>query len=68
MLHHYRWAIGLRKKHSALRLGAMTDIRSDGPVLSFTRSDSEQTLRIKANLSEEEVGGLGPWQVQIIEG
>ena len=68
VLHHYRWAIGLRNKHSALRLGSMSDMKADGPILSFTRADSEQTLRIRANLSEEEVGGLAPWQVQVIEG
>ncbi len=68
VLHHYRWAIGLRRKHSALRLGRMTDIRADGPVLSFTRADDWQTLQIKANLSDRESGGLAPWQVQIIEG
>ena len=68
MLHHYRWAIGLRRKHSALRGGDMTDIHAEGPVLTFNRADSQQSLQIRANLSAEEAGGLRPWQVQIIEG
>ncbi|WP_295045097.1 alpha-amylase family glycosyl hydrolase [uncultured Paracoccus sp.] len=68
MLHHYRWAIGLRRKHSALRDGTMTDMRADGTVLTFRRADSQQTLHIRANLSADEAGGLQPWQVQIIEG
>ena len=67
MLHHYRWAIALRREHSALRGGEMSGIRADGPVLSFTRSDSEQSLQIRANLSENEAGGLRPWEVRIIE-
>ena len=68
MLHHYRWAIGLRRKHLALRSGDMTDIHAEGPVLSFNRADSQQSLQIRANLSAEEAGGLRPGQVQIIEG
>ena len=68
MLHHYRWAIGLRRKHSALRGGRMGDMLVDGPLLSFTRADDRQTLRIRANLSDEPAGDLSPWQVQIIEG
>ncbi|MFC3167287.1 alpha-amylase family glycosyl hydrolase [Paracoccus fontiphilus] len=68
LLHHYRWAIGLRRKHSALRGGSMTDLHAEGPVLTFNRADDQQTLHIRANLSAEEAGGLRPWQVQIIEG
>ena len=68
MLHHYRWAIGLRRKHSALRGGGQSAMRADGPVLSFRRQDELQTLLIRANLSDDEAGGLNPWQVQIIEG
>ena len=68
MLHHYRWAVGLRRKHSALRCGNMTDIKAEGPVLSFRRRDAKQTLLIRANLSDDDAGGLMPWQVQIIEG
>lgn len=68
MLHHYRWAVGLRRKHSALRCGNMTDIKAEGPVLSFRRRDDKQTLLIRANLSDDDAGGLMPWQVQIIEG
>lgn len=68
MLHHYRWAIGLRRKHSALRGGTMSDMVANGPILTFTRADRAQTLEIRANLSDEEAGGLRPWQVRIIEG
>lgn len=68
LLHHYRWAIGLRRKHSALRLGQMSEITADDPLLSFRRHDDAQTLHIRANLSDENAGGLEPWQVQIIEG
>ena len=31
-------------------------------------ADDQQTLHIRANLSDAEAGGLTPWQVQIIEG
>ena len=68
VLHHYRWAIALRRKHSALRLGRQSDMSAEGSVLSFTRADDHQTLRIRANLSAEPAGDLRPWQVQIIEG
>ena len=68
MLHHYRWAIGLRRKHSALRGGSMSDMTVDGSILTFTRADAKQTLEIRANLSDEPAGGLRPWQVRIIEG
>ncbi|TBN36770.1 alpha-glucosidase [Paracoccus subflavus] len=68
MLHHYRWAINLRRKHSALRGGTMSDMTVDGSILTFTRADTQQTLEIRANLSDEPVGGLRPWQVRIIEG
>ena len=46
----------------------MTDIKAEGPVLSFRRRDDKQTLLIRANLSDDDAGGLMPWQVQIIEG
>lgn len=68
MLYHYRWAIALRRQHSALRGGDMTEISADGPLLSFRRTDDAQTLQIRANLSDRETGGMAPWQVQIIEG
>jgi alpha-glucosidase len=68
MLHHYRWAIGLRRKHSALQRGRTHDMKAEGPILSFIRADENQTLRIRANLSDEQAADLGPWQVQIIEG
>ncbi|WP_420899392.1 alpha-amylase family glycosyl hydrolase [Paracoccus haematequi] len=68
MLHHYRWAIGLRRKHSALRGGTMSDMTVNGPILTFTRADDKQTLEIRANLSDDAAGGLRPWQVRIIEG
>ncbi len=67
MLHHYRWAIGLRRKHSALRQGKLSDIRADGPVLSFVRADDRERLKIAANLSDNEAGGLEPWQVLITQ-
>jgi alpha-glucosidase len=60
MLHHYRWATGLRRKHSALRGGTRTDIHAEGPILTFRRADSQQSLQIRANLSAEEAGGLRP--------
>ena len=68
MLHHYRWAINLRRKHSALRHGTMSDMVADGTILTFTRADDKQTLEIRANLSDEPAGGLRPWQVRILEG
>ena len=68
VLNHYRRAIALRHRHSALRKGSQTGMRADGPVLSFTRADDAQTLHIRANLSDRETDGLAPWQVQINEG
>ena len=68
VLNHYRRAIALRHRHSALRKGSQTGMRADGPVLSFTRADDAQTLHIRANLSDRETDGLVPWQVQINEG
>ena len=68
VLHHYRWAIGLRRKHSALRGGRQFGMGAEGPVLSFRRQDNVQSLLIRANLSDDEAAGLEPWQVLIIEG
>ena len=68
LLNHYRWAIALRHKHAALRIGDQTGMQADGPVLSFRRAAEGDSLSIRANLSDQPAGGLEPWQVEIIEG
>ena len=67
-MNHYRWAIALRHKHAALRIGDQTGMQADGPVLSFRRTAEGDSLSIRANLSDQPAGGLEPWQVEIIEG
>ena len=52
LLHHYRAAIQLRKQHPALALGAMTDIKADGDVLTFERVADER-LFCAFNLSND---------------
>ncbi|MCL6283539.1 alpha-glucosidase family protein [Ruegeria sp. 2012CJ41-6] len=55
MLHHYRQAIALRGAHTALQTGAQSDLRTDGDVLSFTRSDATETLFCAFNLGGDAV-------------
>ncbi len=68
LLNHYRWSIGLRQKHPALRIGDQTVMKADGSVLSFRRAAGEDKLQIRANLSNKPAAGLAPWQVEINEG
>ena len=68
LLNHYRWSIGLRQKHPALRIGDQTAMKAEGSVLSFRRAAGEDKLQIRANLSNKPAAGLAPWQVEINEG
>ena len=51
ILHHYRHAIRFRRNHPALRTGDFTPLEVRETVLSFIRSDGEQTLFCAFNLS-----------------
>ena len=53
LLHHYRRAIALRQAHPALRSGSMTEITTEGDVLSFLREDAGETVFCAFNLSHE---------------
>ncbi|MFV0302190.1 MAG: alpha-amylase family glycosyl hydrolase [Paracoccus sp. (in: a-proteobacteria)] len=68
LLNHYRWAIAMRQKHPALRVGDQTGMKAEGPVLSFRRASGADRLAIRANLSNKPAAGLAPWQVEINEG
>ena len=48
----YRRLIALRGDNAALSVGAIDEVRADGPVLSYRRSDNGVRLRIVLNLEE----------------
>ncbi|MDO5605924.1 MAG: alpha-amylase family glycosyl hydrolase [Paracoccus sp. (in: a-proteobacteria)] len=64
---HYRDAIALRHRHPALQTGTQ-QIRAEGDVLVIERAKGDDRVTLRANLSDREQGGLGPWQVAINEG
>ncbi|WP_299191196.1 alpha-glucosidase [uncultured Litoreibacter sp.] len=51
-LHHYRRAIGFRRTHPALTQGEHTELKAQGDVLSFIRSDGPQTIFCAFNMSD----------------
>ena len=55
LLHHYRHMIALRHAHPALLHGDQSDMRADGPVLSFRRTTGQQTLFCAFNMGAEPV-------------
>jgi alpha-glucosidase len=46
----YRRLITLRRANPALYAGTISDVRADGPVLSYVRSDGEVRFRVVLNL------------------
>lgn len=65
VLDHYRTSLRLRRQHPALRTGAQTGLRADGPVLSFTRGEGAEAVNVRANLSDTPAGDLNPWEVRL---
>ncbi|SFE73997.1 alpha-glucosidase [Roseivivax sediminis] len=53
ILHHYRRAIAFRHAHRALMTGEQTGMQAEGDVLTFTRSEGEETIFCAFNLSPE---------------
>ena len=51
MLHHYRAAVALRRRHAALRTGAQSKMTARGDVLTFSRSGGGETVFCAFNLS-----------------
>ncbi|SDG30014.1 alpha-amylase family glycosyl hydrolase [Alloyangia pacifica] len=65
ILHHYRRSIAFRHAHSALRKGEMTDLKTDGTVLSFLRKDGAEELFCAFNIGPEPAAidaPAGKWQ------
>ncbi len=52
MLSLYRRLLALRRSTPALATGAIGDVRADGDVLSYTRSDGTDRYRIVLNLGD----------------
>lgn len=66
VLKHYRAAIGLRQRYSALRSGRQTDMRADGDLLTFVRTGDQQAIFCAFNLSDRPVDAMlpaGNWNV-----
>ena len=53
MLNHYRRAIALRHAHPALARGAQTDMRENGPILTFIRESGGEQVFCAFNLGSE---------------
>ncbi|NHF73735.1 alpha-amylase family glycosyl hydrolase [Paracoccus xiamenensis] len=66
VLNHYRWAIALRHRHSALMQGEQV-IRADGDILTIERRHGDDAVTLRVNLSDQETGGLGPWHFELTE-
>lgn len=62
LLHHYRWAIALRKSHAALRNGSLEELAQIGSILSFIREWRGQSVFCAFNLGPE------PEDVELPEG
>ncbi|MEM7268964.1 MAG: alpha-amylase family glycosyl hydrolase, partial [Pseudomonadota bacterium] len=55
LLAHYRRVIRLRSQHPALADGDLTDLRVDGEVLSFVRSDGQDEILCAFNMGDAPV-------------
>ncbi len=53
MLHHYRRAIALRHAHPVLASGAQTNLKRNGPVLTFLRENASEQIFCAFNLGSE---------------
>jgi alpha-glucosidase len=53
MLSLYRILLSLRRQFAALHSGAITDVRAQDGVLSFTRSQGDERFQIHLNLTAE---------------
>ncbi len=51
LLHHYRRAIAFRRAHPALVKGAHSKVASEGSIVTFTRTEGDQTILVAVNLS-----------------
>lgn len=52
LLHHYRAMIAGRRAHPALRNGTQTDMRAQGNVLTFQRTEASETLFCAFNMGD----------------
>jgi alpha-glucosidase len=52
LLHHYREAITLRQRYSALKNGAQSPVTAQGDVLSFIRSDEQDEIFCAFNMGD----------------
>jgi alpha-glucosidase len=52
LLHHYRRAIAFRKAHKCLSKGSASDVRFEGDVVYFTRTQGTETIFCAFNLSD----------------
>jgi alpha-glucosidase len=55
LLNLTRSLLDLRKAHQALRLGALTDCGTEGPLLEFTRSAGDERIICRFNLGRDNV-------------
>lgn len=55
MLHHYRRAMDLRRRHPSLKLGNHSDLRHRGPVVTFQRQSDGERMHCAFNISPEAV-------------
>jgi alpha-glucosidase len=55
LLHFTRRLLALRKAHPALRLGALTDCRAEGRLLTFSRGAGRSRIACLFNLSSDPV-------------
>ena len=51
MLHLYRELLALRRRHTALSLGAMEEVVADGEVLAYDRIHGSERIKVVLNLS-----------------
>jgi alpha-glucosidase len=56
MLSLYRRVLALRRATPALATGAISDVRADGDLLTYTRSDGTDRYRIVLNLGDRPAG------------
>lgn len=65
MLHHYRNAVALRHAHMALMIGAQSDMKASGDLLTFERTNGSETLFCAFNLGDSDCTvnlPAGAWQ------
>ena len=60
LLGHARAMIALRQAYPALRLGAIEDVRAQGPLLTFVRRHDAETIHCAFNIGSDPVHHTAP--------